>query len=629
MTMESKLQESMLGQPPHVTDLAADARDNLIISMRKVNGRWIVVSRYGDTVWKFTPSTTNVRLTSSQLDFDAIPESFRAAIKAVMYRYMRRGLGGRPAATQLKKTFNYIVPFCEFLLTVGVTRFADVTEFTAATYIQSVRQPRDWRQFGKVRVTVPGMKRYLALGTQSAHFAAVEALYELSQFSADPMQRHPWPGSTAESLSGASRDKRASGSKTPLIPDDIFVALFQKAWTIVENADALLDIRDALDVAANTGRPVSVDGMWGRKVKRLAKLDWSQNLREFEHQVADIRTACYIVIASLSGCRNHEIAYLRTGSFYSTEDDDGERFWWMRSKSTKTDEGDTEWMVPEAVVIALRTMERWAEPYQHELQREIASRRAIDESDVEIAVAQEHIGALFVGRDKTHNNRIRTNSGAHWNLLLKSFVTKAGLEWNLATHQFRRKFANYAARSQFGDLRYLRQHFKHWTQDMTLGYAMNEAQEMTLYFDIEAELDDIKQEVVSSWLDDGKALAGGYGKRLEDWRGRSESVVFFKTRAQMVRAIAESTAIRSNGHAWCTADDNQCIGNDLDRTRCGDDCDNAVIGELHVPIYQGMLDHLVELAKADDIGEGGRQRVERDLRRCRHVLSNLGAEAKA
>ncbi|MDB5935350.1 MAG: hypothetical protein JWQ01_2694 [Massilia sp.] len=50
---------------------------------------------------------------------------------------------------------------------------------------------------------------------------------------------------------------------------------------------------------------------------------------------------------------------------------------------------------------------------------------------------------------------------------------------------YKRLTACYAARSQFGDLRYLRDHFKHWSLDMTLGYAMNESQEMELYLEIQ------------------------------------------------------------------------------------------------------------------------------------------------
>ena len=61
----------------------------------------------------------------------------------------------------------------------------------------------------------------------------------------------------------------------------------------------------------------------------------------------------------------------------------------------------------------------------------------------------------------------------------------------------------------------------------------------------------------------------------------------------MISSIAESTAIRSNGHAWCTADNDGCIGNTLERTRCGD-CNNAVIGLDHKGIYQHLYDNLKE-----------------------------------
>jgi hypothetical protein len=97
----------------------------------------------------------------------------------------------------------------------------------------------------------------------------------------------------------------------------------------------------------------------------------------------------------------------------------------------------------------------------------------------------------------------------------------------------------------------------------------------------------------------------------------------FKDRKHMVRSLSESTPIRSNGHAWCTADDDLCVGNDLERTRCSG-CGNAVIGLKHAHIYRGLHDHLLEVAKLKDIGEGGLKLVERDLKRCRDVVSSLG-----
>jgi hypothetical protein len=330
------------------------------------------------------------------------------------------------------------------------------------------------------------------------------------------------------------------------------------------------------------------------------------------------------VIASLSGCRNHELAYLRTNSYYSTEDAQGNRRWWMRSRSTKTYEGATEWLVPEAAVAALRVMDRWAAPLQGMLTQEIEGYRKSNPADVRIAQASAHLGAIFVGVDARQGKQVRTISNGAANTDLNSFAIACGLDWQLASHQFRRKFANYAARSQFGDLRYLRDHFKHWSLDMTLGYALNEAQEMALFLEVGDELDELKVKTVSSWLDDDEPLAGGYGRNLMDWRTRTENITMFKSRSAMIRSIALSTPIRSNGHAWCTAQDSQCVGNDLEPTRCGDGCDNAVIERRHQPLYQGLYDHLAELQSVDDIGPGGQGRVERDLQRCSTVLQQLG-----
>ncbi len=51
---------------------------------------------------------------------------------------------------------------------------------------------------------------------------------------------------------------------------------------------------------------------------------------------------------------------------------------------------------------------------------------------------------------------------------------------------------------------------------MTLGYALNESQEVALYFEIQDELDEIKEGVVESWLDESEPLAGGYGDSIVD-----------------------------------------------------------------------------------------------------------------
>ncbi|RRH88389.1 hypothetical protein EH244_12165 [Variovorax beijingensis] len=150
-------------------------------------------------------------------------------------------------------------------------------------------------------------------------------------------------------------------------------------------------------------------------------------------------------------------------------------------------------------------MDRWAKPYQAKIEAEIARRRAADPLDPEIAEAQRHLKAVFLAAIPQQHNLVRTVSVHSWNKVLKAFAKDAGVSWTLATHQFRRKFANYAARSQFGDLRYLREHFKHWSMDMTLGYALNESQEVKLYIEIQDELDDIKAGLADSCKQPGKS----------------------------------------------------------------------------------------------------------------------------
>lgn len=618
-----------LGQPSHVLDLSSDAYDALIISMRKVDGIWVVASRYGDDVWWPTGATTNVRKYSTKLDFQTIPDPLRPTAKAMMYRFLRRGKGQQkvPGASNLVKVLSNISYFLRYVHSLGICKVSEITTMVCATYVQYCKAHAP--NLGVAKKETPESKRTLSSSTLWHRFHAVETVYELSQYSGDSMPRHPWPDASAQHIAGGTGAGRDIGKKTPLIPDQVFSKLFESAWEILQNADHLLDLRDEMEVVSAVSKQFSTFTVNSKKNQALEKLGWQDGHKKLNADILNIRTACYIVIASLSGCRNHELAFVRGGkAYYSTLGADEERYWWMRSKSTKTDEGDTQWMIPEAAVLAIKIMERWAAPLQASLVREIEEYRAVNPVDLRIAEAEEHLGALFVGIDKRKGNLVRTLAVNRWNVTLKAFSVSCGLMWDLTSHQFRRKFANYAARSQFGDLRYLKEHFKHWSLDMTLGYAMNESQEMALYLEIEEELDDIKEDVVNHWFNDSEPLTGGYGKNIMNWRCRNENVILFKNHAQMIRSIAQSTSIRSNGHAWCTADDNLCMGNDLERTRCGNGCENAVIGRQHSHIYQGLYDQLKSLMDCKDIGEGGMTRVQRDLDRCAIVLRSLGYEPK-
>jgi len=622
-TVTSFFEASIVEQPQDVRLLSVEERDRLIVSAVQIDGVWIIKSRFADDIWHLTGGTTNLSACQRKLDFNKVPSAVREAAKELMYIYQLRGREGQPKPKPytLWSTLTYLTPFLRHLDRLKIKNLGAATPMACTTFVADVKARR---RFGSQRKPLSPSSMHLT-------FLAVEFVYELSQFTNSPMPSHPWPQSTAALMSGGNPKKTTirHSSKTPLIPDEVFITLFNTAYGLVQSGERLLSMRDALQQRMlQLANETKID-VYRVRNETLEALGWEGGFAKFTEALGVLRTACYIVIASLSGCRNHELAYLKTEAYHRTEDDRGESYWWMRSRSDKTGAGNTEWMIPDAAVQALRVIDRWAKPYQAMLTEEIKLRRARDPHDPEIYEAQRHVGAVFIGPHDFRDRPIRTLTLASWNRHLKAFATRCDLDWDVATHQFRRKFANYAARSQFGDLRYLREHFKHWSQDMTNdGYALNESQEMEIYAEIWDELEGIKLGLAEQWLSQNEPLAGGYGKNLVEWRTRRENVAIFKDHKAMVESVASSHAIRSNGHAWCTADDNQCIGNTMEKIRCSG-CDNAVIGRFHARMYQNLYRDLKDLADCDDIGQGGQARVQRDLERCRDVLISLGYDPEA
>ena len=92
--MSMAVADELLAQPSSVRGLTIDEQNALIISMRRVDGVWIVVSRYEDDVWWTTDSPTNIAKCNTRLDFTLIPTPFRRTIKAIFFRMKSRGREG-------------------------------------------------------------------------------------------------------------------------------------------------------------------------------------------------------------------------------------------------------------------------------------------------------------------------------------------------------------------------------------------------------------------------------------------------------------------------------------------------------------------------------------------------------
>jgi len=423
-------------QPTNVSDLDYSERDALIVKAIQVDGHWLVLSRYGDDIWYLDGFTSNTPDSEKCIDFRRGPLVFRRVLKELMYRYLRRGREGqkRPTGSTIRGFFKVTLPFLEYLTVLKIYSFSEITPSVCDAYVK----------FCKAQ-TVRGLNaKPLSQSYLHKRLFAVEGLYELSQYSHDPIREHPWADNSSFAMAGLIGRRREGGRgvRTPLIPDDVFCILFDNAYRAIENGKNLLDIRDALMAAVKEKKHRSASSLLKAKTQCLTSFGWEGGVEAFEVAIFRLRTACYIVLASVSGCRNHELTYLQTGAHHRTKDDEGTIFHWMRSRSDKTDAGIHDWMIPNVGVRALRLMERWARPYQIMLAEEITSRRRSNPLDPEIAKAQQHSQTLFIGVDSKRGNRVRTLCHRRWSHWLTTFARECGVDWNLASHQFRRKFAN-------------------------------------------------------------------------------------------------------------------------------------------------------------------------------------------
>src|SRR6266702_3933252 len=131
-------------QPFDVRGLTPAQRDALIVSALEVDGQWVIVSRYGDENWKIVGQATNKQLSEGYADFALLPVAFRPVMKAILYRYMRRGREGkkRPSPRSIVKLLRDSRRFLQYLDRLNIVRLADVTPIVCAAYAQACKEHR-------------------------------------------------------------------------------------------------------------------------------------------------------------------------------------------------------------------------------------------------------------------------------------------------------------------------------------------------------------------------------------------------------------------------------------------------------------------------------------------------------
>lgn len=589
-----------------------------ISSYQLPDGTHQVISEYQDKEWilEAVRFARNVKPSQRKLNFKRIPVRFESAVKYAMKRY---DISENPSGATFRDKYETLVPFINYLDSLKLKSVADITPLVCATYVDHCRNHLSSR--GKP----------LAPGTLSRRFLAVENFYWHLRSTAWAFP-HPWEESSAVHLAGLTGQSSKPKAKTEIIPDDQLKILIPHCTALVKQACDLAALKQAVEAKRSEleASGLGVTNIHKQINEAILGPQGFSSLSEFNKRYNEIPTAAAILILTFSGVRNHELSAIEWNDdnperdAYRVQDDEDDVYYWLKSHSSKTYEGYTEWLVPEIVIDAIAAQKIYVRPLREALWQEQSNLFDADPISQRAIEIESYKHRLFLTKNPSQQNQINPLSNHAFDRALKKLCESLGIN-GMASHRFRRTFAVYCAQSAYGDLRYLKQHFKHWSMDMTLLYAVNEAQDAELYDEIAIEIKNYKVARVEEFLEEDSIITGGLANKLISYRSKGEAIKTFESRAEMAEKISDSVHLRSTGHSWCTSDNSACGGRSvIEGTRCVDCAESIIEKERHGDYYKRIYIQQLELNEIDDIGEAGKQRMERDIQRCERVLKEFG-----
>ena len=595
----------------HIKAIPAADKARWPVSMTlQPDGTPLVVSRWGDLVWDWYPyiSQENKSPNEKQLDWRfSLPDGRQftdhehagllEAAKDFIWSLFVTPVEGRkrPSMLTLRGKANNLRTLIRWMVAHGLTRF-DQLDGRVLDYVASAK-------FGEAGE--PSAPHTIAL-----RLHIIEDLYFQRDKLHDALRTHPWPHESAGLLAGEKHGAGYDKPKTDFIPDAVASRLAEAALDYIHrHAARILAAREDSRVAAVE----KAEQGCGKASQKNARTAAARNAgyEGSDHLTSEtrrLRTACYIVIDMFSGARNSEVMSLAEHCIVPGTSKDGTtEVLWMHGTIYKTGVRPHRWMVPPVVQEAVKVLTQLTAPLREKLSRE----------EIELT---ERIG-LSIGKERTRLVKrldlvrkqktklflgtggrrcdIAVISNAQVNVDLKQFCADQGISgtdgqrFDLHSHMFRRTYARFVARSELGDLLFLRDHFGHWSIDMTTYYADGGADEYEadteLLEMIAAEKMERQTEVMTDYLDSDAPLANG-SHWLKDWRSTVRTAA---NKEELIREYAGTITLNGTGHSWCVgnAKGTGCGGLCVFEAQMCVDCNYGIIGQEHRPVWEGIRDH--------------------------------------
>ncbi len=571
------------------------------------DGTAIIISRFEDLVWEFWPYIQQenksakdkhidwrFKLPSGRLFTDPEYAELLDASKEFVLSLLLDPIESRkrPGFSTLIQKFFALRLLLQWMDELKIRSFSNLPEHTI-TYVP----------VAKLRTQSDGE---VSTQTASMRLRIVEELYLQREKYSNSLGVHPWPHESASWLAGVKVGMSSEKVKTNVIPDMI-------ASNLVNAAHEMILLESVL----------------------LAKGDASNRVR--------LRTACYIVIGIFSGIRNSEMMSLSVNciSHRMNRDHSGE-ITLLHGSIYKTGQRAKAWQVPPIVEEAIRVLENLSSPQRSLLEKEeislleglklfaLAGKSKISKR---LTTVRNQKDKLFLGLG---SGSIAVVCGSALNRDLRTFCEENdikdinGKPYPLHSHQFRRTYAYFMARSQLGDLLTLRDHFGHSSLDMTTYYADGGADEYESDMELMDMVSNEKQgrqiEIMEGYLDSDMPLANGM-HWLKDWRSTVRTA---ENKEALIAQYSGAITLNGTGHSWCvgSAKGTGCGGLCVFEAQKCVECNYGIIGQEHRPVWEGIRDQQIEALELNDMGASGAARAQNLLDYAKKVLVRLdGMEA--
>jgi len=446
--------------------------------------------------------------------------------------------------------------------------------------------------------------------TKQTQLNIIDTIFEQRHHLDDsPEEIFSYQGShSLASLAECSKSK-IKDHKYLTIPDNVARDLAQKAVNLIREegvsilAGHLARERAIAECVALGKSKASKDRA---KLKALIGMPYSNV--ELTIKIRLLRVACFIVINFFTGVRHSEMNSFERGQII--QDDEG--IWWLHGKVWKINSGHAKWMAPPIVNEAYQVAMQLALPYREKLELEeklCESRLNKDEKYLERKkeIAQIKNNIFLHDAGSRGENRVGINHNIHDQLkeFVKVFKVEKfnGQQWRLHPHQFRRTFAKFMA-ANLMNLRYLQEHFKHISLDMTAWYDVDDIELTQMILEYYSEF---KRKVVRKMLDGQKIT--GKGAQYVD----KERTIYFagltteQDKDSFTSELATDINLRATPHSWClgSTETSLCsgtVGCSFDPSNINK-CDSALVTDDFLAQWKDMELRTLQALESNELGK--------------------------